>query len=371
MIRIEEVKSRAQRKAFVELPLRMYKGNEFFVPPLYGDEMKMFTDKNVYFRTCQSAFFLAYKDDKLVGRIQGIIQKQYNELHSQRRVRFSRFDSIDDQDVANALFDAVASWAKALGMDTLCGPLGYSDLEREGLLIEGFDQLSTFEEQYNFDYYGRLCDGYGLKKEVDWLEYRLFSPEKRNPMVAKLAKKSLDLERLHLAGPEKSRKAFINKYREGIFRCLDECYKNLYGVVPFTREMEDQMVSQFLLLVDQRYVIVVLDESEKVVAFGLGFPAIGQAVQKSGGRLTLPTIIKILKTVKKPRSLDLGLIAVLPEYQAKAVNAVMMEGLLDMLEKVEYCETNLNLEDNYQVQAQWKHFNAVRHKRRRSYVKTL
>lgn len=175
-LNISEVSTMSQRREFVRFPLRLYKDSPYFVPPLFSDEMKIFTDKNAYADTCESVFFLAQRDGKTVGRIQGIIQHQFNNLHGEKRLRFSRFDAVNDQKVANALFDAVEKWGISKGLDTVCGPLGYSDLEREGLLIEGFDKLSTFEEQYNYDYYGALIENCGYAKEVDWLEFRLRAP---------------------------------------------------------------------------------------------------------------------------------------------------------------------------------------------------
>ena len=208
-IEIVKVRTRAQRRAFVELPLKMYKGSPYFVPPLYGDEMKAFTDKNAYSDTCVSEFFLAYRDGKLVGRIQGIIQKQYNELHSEKRARFTRFDATDDKEVAAALLSAVEDWARENEMDTVCGPLGCSDLEREGLLIEGFDQLSTFEEQYNYEYYASLIENAGYEKEIDWLEFRLFAPKTKNVMLSRVAERALELNKLHVVDASKYTKRFI------------------------------------------------------------------------------------------------------------------------------------------------------------------
>ena len=161
MTEIIKVETKAQQKEFVNFPLRMYKGDPNYAPELYGDALAVFTDDNVYRNTCDDVFFLARRDGKTVGRIQGIIQKQFNELHKEKRVRFTRFDSIDDREVSDALFKAVEDWARGKGMDTFCGPLGYSDLEREGLLIDGFDELATFEEQYNYDYYQKLIENCG------------------------------------------------------------------------------------------------------------------------------------------------------------------------------------------------------------------
>ena len=173
-IEIIEVKTKKEQRQFVSFPLKMYKDNEYFVPPLFSDEMKIFTSKNTYSNTCDSVFYLAKSQRKIVGRIQGILQKQYNQIQGKIQVRFTRFDCIDDSKVAKALFDQVEKWAISKNAVEIVGPLGYSDLEREGLLIEGFDQLSTFEEQYNYPYYQGLIEQNGYQKQVDWVEYRLF-----------------------------------------------------------------------------------------------------------------------------------------------------------------------------------------------------
>lgn len=371
---VHEVKTREQKTAFVQFPLKLYKNNPYFVPPLYGDEMALFKKKHAYSDTCDAVFFLAYRQGKVVGRIQGILHKQSNELRDQRRVRFTRFDAINDIDVAQALFAAVEHWAAKQGMDTVCGPLGYSDLEREGLLIEGFDQVSTFEEQYNYDYYPALLEACGYGKEIDWLEFQLRAPKDHNPMLERVAKRALELSRLHVVDSSRmTKKQYINTYKDGFFACLDECYRHLFGTVPFTESMKQQMIDQFMLILNKEYLVIVCDENERVVAFALCIPGIGQALRKSGGRLTPGAICRVLHAAKHPRILDLGLIAVLPEYQAAGVNAVMLWQMTEQLSsgRIEYAETNLNLETNTQVMAQWKYFDATQHKRRRSYIKNL
>ena len=373
MLKIIQVENRKTRKEFVEYPLRLYKGNDCFVPPLYGDEMKIFGDKNVYAKTCDSVFYIAQREGKTVGRIQGIIQKQFNLLNSTKQARFTRFDCEDNAETAKALFDAVETWAKSKQMENLVGPLGYSDLEREGLLIEGFDYLSTFEEQYNYPYYADLIEGCGFEKDVDWVESRLFKLEKVDERLTDLATRSLQKYNLHIAGENLSKRAFIKKYARGIFECIDECYKDLYGVVPFTDEMRDSMVSQFMLVLNKRYIMAVCDENEKVVAFGFCLPAIGKAVQKSGGRLTPGCLIRLLKAIKNPDTIDLALVGILPQYRKAGISAFMFKALQDMLASpgVEYLETNLNLETNTSIQAMWKRFESIQHKRRRSYIKLL
>ena len=373
-VTVIEVLTRAQKKEFVKFPLRLYKSCPYFIPPLFGDEMKIFTDKNAYADTCRSVFFLAVRDGKTVGRIQGIIQNQFNELHGERRLRFTRFDAINDQAVATALFDALEKWGEQNQLDTVCGPLGYSDLEREGLLIEGFDQLSTFEEQYNYDYYPALIEGCGYAKEVDWLEFALRAPKEKNVMLQRVADRALELSRLHVVDPDSmSKKEYISRYKDGVFDCLDRCYSHLYGTVPFTESMKDQLIDQFMLVINKKYLIIICDENERVVSFALCIPGIGKSLQKSGGRLTIPAIIKLLREVKKPQTVDLALVAVLPEYQSGGINAVMLQKMTEYLDsgEIDHFETNLNLETNTQVMSQWKYFDATQHKRRRSYIKKL
>ena len=373
-INVRRVRSRKDRKLFVEFPLKLYKNSAYFIPPLYSDEMKIFTDKNAYSDTCVSEFFLAEVSGRVVGRIQGIIQNQSNGLREEKRARFTRFDAIDDKDVALALFAAFEDWARECGMDTVCGPLGYSDLEREGLLIEGFDQISTFEEQYNYEYYVDLIENAGYEKEIDWLEFKLGAPKVKNEMLRRVAQRALELSELHVADPDKyTKREYIEKYKDGVFECIDRCYAHLYGAVPFTESMKAQIIDQFMLIINKKYLIVICDKDEKVVSFALCLPAIGEALKRSGGRLTPPALMRLLRAVKKPRVVDLGLVAILPEYQSAGINAVMLNKMAQYLESgdIEYFETNLNLETNTQVMAQWKYFDSEQHKRRRSYIKTL
>lgn len=373
MVEVREVKTVSDIREFIEFPLRMYKNCPCFVPPLYGDEKKLLRSGGNT-EDADAVFYLAVRAGKTVGRIQGILQKRYNTLHETKQVRFTRFDSIDDPEVAKALFDAVEQWGSAKGMTHICGPLGYSDMDREGLLVEGFDENSTFEEQYNYAYYAALLEGCGFQKDVDWLESELRMPAQRNPMLQRVAERTMQMNKLHVASSEGlSKRKYIEKYRDGFFDCLDECYSKLYGTVPLTREAQDELIDQFMLIVNKKYAVFICDENERVVGFGLCFPAIGDAVKKSGGRLTPMTLLRILKAVRKPRTIDLGLVAIRPEYQSKGVNAVILNGLLDMLSdgQVKTCETNLNLETNTAVLSQWKHFDARQHKRRRAYSKTI
>lgn len=373
-ITVKEVSSRAEQREFVEFPLRLYDGCPYFVPPLYADEMALFGNKHAYVDSCESVFFLAQADGKTVGRVQGILQKQSNDLKGEKRLRFTRFDAINSSVVARALFTALEEWALAHDLDTICGPLGYSDLEREGLLIEGFEELSTFEEQYSYPYYPTLVETCGFEKEIDWLEFQLRTPKEKNPMLARVAERALELNKLHVVDSSKmTKRAYIERYKDGFFDCLDLCYRELYGTVPFTESMKKQIIDQFMLIINKKYLILICDENERVVSFALCLPAIGEALQKSGGRLTPLAILRVLRAVAHPKSVDLGLVAILPEYQSSGVNAVMLHKMTEYLESgaIEYFETNLNLETNTPVMAQWKYFDARQHKRRRSYIKHI
>ena len=218
-----------------------------------------------------------------------------------------------------------------------------------------------------------LLEESGYVKDVDWVESELKMPEKRNEMLSRVAQRTMQMHKLHIADTNLPKRKYINKYRDSFFECLDVCYRHLYGTVPISKETQDELVDQFMMILNNEYAVFICDEDERVVAFGLCFPGIGGAVKKSGGKLTLPTLLRIWKTVKNPQTIDLGLVAVRPEYQKSGLNAVLLDGMLDMLEsgKVKKFETNLNLETNTAVRSQWKHFDARQHKRRRSYKKAL
>lgn len=372
MITVREVKTRREQREFLNFPLDLYKDNPCFVPPLYGDEKKIFSKNYVYNDMCDAVYYNAYRGKEMVGRISGIIQKASNKIRDEKRVRFTRFDSIDDQEVADALFKAVEDWAVSKGMDTACGPLGFSDLEREGLLIEGFDQLSTFEEQYNADYYGRLIENCGYTKEVDWTESKLSVPDDEDGSLEKMASYIMDRYELHI-GEAKNVNDFLKKYADPFFELLDVAYKDIYGTVPFTDGMKKMMISNFKLIIDLKHVAVILDKENRLVCLGLCFPSLAKAIQPSRGHLTPLALIRLLRAIRHPKILDLGLVAVSPEYANRGVSTIVSAGLMKMLKEdgVEYAETNLNLEDNFAIQNQWKRFKEVKHKRRRSYVKTL
>ena len=265
MVQILPVTTKKQRKQFVEFPLKLYKGNPYYVPPLYADEMAMFKDDFTYNDQSKSAFFLAYRDGEVVGRIHGIWQFAANEKWGQSRVRFTRFESINDQEVANALLSAVEDWGKSLGMSEIVGPLGYSDMEREGLLVEGFDQLATFEENYNFDYYQTLIENYGYQKDVDWTGNKLYLPKGGiDPKIKTISDKMLEKYNLHFC-TETNKSKFLKKYVDKIFAIWEDTYSKIYGTVPFSKRVMEGVYDQFVLMVKPKYVPLILDENDNVI----------------------------------------------------------------------------------------------------------
>ena len=375
MITIIPVNNKKLLKRFVDFQPKLYKGCPYYVPPLRADEIQVFTPgKSVHLGEDASAqCFLALRDGEIVGRIAGIIQHNYNKKFNQKRARFSRFDCIDNLQVAKALFSAVEKWAMEQGMNSIHGPLGFNDLEREGLLVEGFDLISTFETQYNYPYYAELMDKCGYHKDVDWLEYQITIPDKideRNARLSNVVAKRCGLHEVHC----KSVKELVDKYYNQIFDLLDEAYSDLYATVPLTQKVRDGLLSQFKLLLDKDFISILTDENDKVVALGIAFPAINKGVQRANGKLFPFGFIHILKSIKNVEVVDLALIGVKEEYQAKGVTSIIFANILQRFidRGVKIAETNCQLEENYKVQALFtKVYESKLCRRRRAYVKDL
>lgn len=370
MITVEQVQTKKQQKEFLDFPLKLYKGNHYYTPPLYIDEKKIFRKDFVYNDMCDSIHFNAYKDGIMAGRISGILQKASNKKTGKKQVRFIRFDVIEDEAVAHALLKTVEDWAISKGMEEVVGPLSYSDLEREGLLVDGFDYPATFEENYNYPYYQSFIENYGYQKEVDWTGSHLRIPDDYDGELDRLAEFVMKRYNLHL-GTARNTKDFLNKYSDGIFELLDKSYETLYGTVPFTDGMKKMVIDNFKLVINVKNAAVILDENNKMICFGLAFAGIDSALRKSGGHLTPGAVIRIIKALRNPEVLDLCIIGVDPEWINRGVSVIITANLMKMLKNVLYADTNLNLEENYAIQNQWKRFNAKKVKRYRCYVKQL
>ena len=373
MIIIEEVKTKKQIKEFVLFPNKLYWDCEYYVPMINVDEINNFNPKkNPAFEECDVVMYVAKKDGKIVGRICGIIQHTYNKKNNCKKVRFSRFDSINDQEVANALFDKVTAWAKEKGMTEIIGPLGFNDLDREGLLIEGFDRLSTYETQYSYDYYPTLIENYGFKKDIDWIEQRLQLPKQVDERYVRIGQKVLEKYNLKIVDGL-SKKAFIKKYGDKIFDLIDEGYAELYGTIPYSPKTRKLILKNFGLALNLKLMTLVVDENDNPVAYALILPSMSEAVRDCHGKLLPFGMFKILHAIKHPKVVDFALVTIKKEYRSTGLNSVIFSELIkNMLAMgVTECETNLNLEDNYAIQNMWHHFEKELHKRRRSYIKKI
>lgn len=369
---VSEVTTRKDIKDFIFFPIKLLNQYKHYSPCFYSDEIKLLRGKSSYTKNNESVFFLARRNNKVVGRISIIIQKGFNQKNNVKQARFTRFDVIDDLEVSKALFARGEKWAKDKGMEEIVGPLDYSDFEREGLLIEGFDEYLTFEEQFHPSYYQKHIESLGFVKDVDWLEFQITNNPKTRAHVKKLTDAVKRFTHVRFADTNISKRKYLKLYKKKFFNLIDECYAKLYGTVPFDEKTMDDMIKNFYPLLSPRFIPMVLNEKDEVVATAIVFPSIAPIIKKSKGKLNLITIFRLFKEVKRPKAIDLGLIAVKPEYQKSGINVLFLEKMMEYLDEgVEFFETNLNLETNIPVITQWRHFHARQHKRRRCYKKPL
>lgn len=374
-IRIKKVSDKKELKIFIRFNYELYKDNAYSVPDLYDGMLDTFSpQKNAAFEFCEADYFLAYKDDKVVGRVAAIINRRANETWNKKEVRFGWIDFIDDLDVSKALLDTVEKWGKERGMEAMVGPLGFTDLDAEGMLIEGFDQLGTMATIYNYPYYPEHMQCLGLEKEADWVEFKLTVPDKLPEKFVRVSE--IILQKYKLKIKKLNRKELKEKnYGQRIFDLINEAYAPLYGYSQMTQRQIDQYIKMYLPLIDLRMVSLVEDEAGELVAVGISMPSLSEALQKAKGKMLPFGWYHLLKAlfIKKPKVLDLLLVGVKPEYQSKGVNALLFYDLVPVYQQMgfEYGESNPELELNKKVQAQWSAFESVQHKRRRAFKKVF
>lgn len=371
-VQIKEVTTLKGLRKFVLFPFQLYKNNPYWVPLLSLDELNTLRkDKNPAFEHCEARYWLAYKDGKMVGRIAGILNRKHIEKWNEPRLRFGWIDFVDDPDVSAALMGVVEAWARENGLSAVHGPLGFTDMDREGMLIEGFSELSTLATNYNHAYYPVHMERMGYCKDIDWMEYEMVVPAEPNETIARIADIALRRNKLKLLDiPNK--KELLPLARE-LFELLNDEYKHLYGTVPLTEKQIETYVKQYFGFISPEFVPIVVDQNNRMVAFGIVMPSLSKALQKAHGELLPLGFYHILRALKKNDRADLYLVAVRSEYQGKGVNAILMNQMQQVFNrlKITKVETNPELETNTNVQGQWKYYERRQHKRRRIYIKSL
>ncbi|MDD6887647.1 MAG: hypothetical protein ACI4MR_00010 [Candidatus Aphodomorpha sp.] len=374
MVTIKEAVTRRDIVKFMEFPNKLYRGNPYYVPDMLDSQVAdMMRDKNPAFEYCDAKCFLAYREGKIVGRIACILNTRANAKFNKKYLNISHIDFIDDDEVVDALFDAAEGWARELGCEAVHGPLGFSDMDREGMLIQGFDQKSLFFTYYNHPYYVTQMERRGYGKEVDWFEYRVTIPDKPNERIHRMAEMIRKRYHLHVVDLDNFGKP-LSVLVEDVFKLYNETYLALFGVVALTPKQVEKYVHEFLPVVQGRTTAFVYNEQEELVAFGICCPSLDRAQQKNGGRMFPFGWIPMLRALKgKNETLDMLLVAVKPSLQGCGINALLMDNIQEKVIAAgfKYAETGPQLEFNTKVQAQWKFFPSEQHKRRRCWVKEL
>lgn len=374
MVEIKEVTTKKDLKKWVEFPNVLYKGVKAYVPFLTIDEIATFTkEENPAHEYCDTKLLLAYKDGKIVGRIGGIINHAANKKWEQNRIRFTRFDFVDDFEVSKALFDEIVKWGKEKGYTQIVGPIGFHDMDHEGMLVEGFDELNMSITFYNHPYYVEHMQKLGLEKDIDWVEFQLKVPEEVNPKLERLNEflaSKLDFEFVKYT----SRKV-LEKDAYDAFKIVDEAFSVLYGTVPLTDKVIAKTIKDNLGSINLKYVTCIKDKSGEIIGFALLVPSIAKALKKSNGKLFPFGVFRLLKALNgKNDTLEMFLVAIKPEYQKKGLPVILIKEMLKVCIEngIKYCETGPELETNKNVQSMWRNFDDVRqHKRRRCWIRNI
>ena len=368
MIIIKEIRSKRDKKKFVDFPNRLYRKNKYYIPTFFKDELEMLSPKtNAAYQYSETKFFLAYRNKKIVGRICALINHAYNEKKNYKQMRFCRFDVIDDFEVTKLLFDQVINWAKERGFNEIIGPIGFSDLDKQGLLIEGFAEESNTITLYNHPYYIKHLEKLGFKKDIDWLEYQVLAPASMSERINRMS--NIITKRYGYKLVKFKKRKDMKPYIKAGFDLINESFDHLYGTVPLNDYQIEKVLKQFVTLVNLNFLYLVTNKEDELIGLGLMVPSLNKATKKSNGRLFPFGAIRALFALRHPKVLDMYLIAVKPEYQNLGVNVLMLcEGIKSGIKYgISHAETGPELEDNINVQSLWKEFETKQHRRRRCY----
>ncbi|MCM1111356.1 MAG: hypothetical protein NC336_09115 [Clostridium sp.] len=374
-IEIKKLKPTAKElKEYVRFGIDLYKGNDCFVPPLVSDDIESLDPaKNPAFEFCEAQSFMAYKDGKPAGRITAIINRTINSRTGRRQARFGWVDFTDDNAVVDALFDAAEGWARDRGITEMVGPMGFSDMDHEGMLVEGFNEMGTMATIYNYPYYPTQLERRGYKKDADWIEFRIQIPKEipaKYQRIANIVADRFELRTLKFT----SRKKIKEQYGRALFDLINESYDKLYGYSPLTPAQIEYYIDKYLGILNLECISVVVDKDDKLVGVGISMPSLSMALRRSGGRLFPFGWYHLLRALHGPNQVvDLMLIGIDPKYQGKGVNAMIFCDLIKAYNKLGFkeAESNIELEDNANVQMQWQYFPYRQHRRRRAFRRDL
>ncbi len=374
MIEIKKVTTNSDIKKFTKFPIELYKNCPYYVPSMVADELVIFDEKkNLSLEGNEIVGFLAYKDGEVVGRIAAIINENENSKGEIKYIRFSRFEAIDDLEVFSALLGAVEKLGKERGFNVIHGPWGFTDQDREGLLTYGFDKRSTYATNYYYEYFHKNLEALGFEDESKWVEFKFEIPKEPYERIMKFAERVKNKYNFRDLADEKPVKEIIKEYGIKLFDTVDESYGHLDGYVPLTEKMRGNVLSQFGTIVNSRYISVLVDENDEVAAFGICLPSICDALIKSRGKLFPTGFIGVLKSINKPKELEMALIGVKKKYKNLGLNAIVIARIMSNLinDGVEAIESNPMLETNFDIQRQWKFATSEIVKKRQTYKKEI
>ncbi|NOZ36440.1 MAG: hypothetical protein GXO80_14225 [Chlorobi bacterium] len=371
-ITIKEISGKNDLWEFVKFPDKLYSGNKYYIPPIHKSEINTLDkNQNPAFEFCKAKYWLAYIDNQIVGRIAGIINHNYNKKFNKKYVRFGWLDFIENEQVLQKLFQAVETWGKQNNAEFIHGPLGFSSFDASGILIEGYNELPTSFGHYNFPYYPELIESLGYKKDIDWIELNVKIPKSVPENFIRIADILKTKYKLHIA--ELKNKKDLLKYSDEIFKLLNEEYKDLYAFSQLTDKQITVLKKQFISFLNPDYVSIILNNDNKIIAFGITIPSLSKALQKSKGKLFPFGFIRILYALRKNDTADTLLIAINKYFQNKGVHAIIFNEIFKTFVKngITNLETTRELENNFKVQQLWSRFEHKQHKRARCYIKKV
>ena len=374
-LEIREIHSKRELKQFIQFANDLYADCPYYCPPLFFDEMNCFNpEKNPALEVCEFQLWMAYREGKPVGRVAGIINHRANEKWGVKKVRFGWFDFIDDMEVSRALLDTVVAWGKAHGMDELNGPVGFTDFDHEGLLLEGYEYLAVMASLYNYPYYVKHVDAYGLTKEVDWIEIQVYPPLEWTERLDRISKMVKERSKVHIVKVKNSRE-LVKRFGISYMDIIDQAYQKLYNFQPMTEKQKNYYKNMYFPLLNFDFVTLIANENEELVGVGLGMPDIAEALRKCGGKLFPFGWYHLLKALKakKMDSFCFLLIAVRPDYQDRGINVLCLEDQIPRFDTygIRKLETTNMLETNTKIISYFTQFPHKQHKRHRAYIKKI